>query len=58
MLNTIVICGTILFLAFMALLSIPQSSLRSFLLQLTVHRGQESPATSNAGDGRNASVKG
>ena len=58
MLNTIIICGTIVFLAFMVLLSIPQSSLRTFLLQLIVHRGQEYPATSNVGASRNASVKG
>jgi len=39
MLNTVLICGSVLFLAFMALLSHPQSSLRDFLLQLLKARG-------------------
>jgi hypothetical protein len=40
MLHTVLICGSTLFLMFMVLLSIPQSTLPGFLLQL-IRRGTE-----------------
>lgn len=54
----IIVCGTILIIAFMILLSIPQSSLRSFLLQLATRRCQEESDNGHVGAGRGFNVKG